>query len=119
MIELTSDKFSFFSFQWDTAGQERFRTITASYYRGADVVIIMFDLTSRETFDNVKIWYNECIRYAKEDIKLVLIGTKLDLATKKCATPVEIYDLCQNIKALKYFEISSFLKIEYFLLFNQ
>ena len=44
---------------WDTAGQERFRTIAASYYRGAHGIIIAFDVTDRESFKNVRQWMQE------------------------------------------------------------
>jgi len=54
--------------QWDTAGQERFRTITSSYYRGAHGIIIVYDITDRESFDNVKQWLNEIDRYACENV---------------------------------------------------
>ena len=49
---------------WDTAGQERFRTLTASYYRGAQGIIIVYDVTDRETFDNVRTWINEIEKYS-------------------------------------------------------
>ncbi len=42
--------------QWDTAGQDRFKTITSSYYRGADGIIIVYDITDRTSFDHVKNW---------------------------------------------------------------
>jgi Ras-related protein Rab-1A len=42
--------------QWDTAGQERFRTITTSYYKGAQAIIIVYDVTDRDSFDHVKNW---------------------------------------------------------------
>ena len=48
-----------FSMQWDTAGQERFRTITNSYYRSASGIIIVYDITDRDSFENVYNWYNE------------------------------------------------------------
>merc|ERR1712072_230852 len=44
---------------WDTAGQERFRTITSSYYRGAHGIIVVYDVTDQESFNNVKTWLNE------------------------------------------------------------
>jgi len=45
--------------KWDTAGQERFRTITNSYYRNANGIIIVYDLTDRQSFENVVNWYEE------------------------------------------------------------
>lgn len=48
--------------QWDTAGQERFRTITSSYYRGAHGIIVVYDVTDQESFNNVKQWLHEINR---------------------------------------------------------
>ncbi|KAJ8970964.1 hypothetical protein NQ314_000951, partial [Rhamnusium bicolor] len=47
---------------WDTAGQERFRTITSSYYRGAHGIIVVYDCTDQESFNNVKQWLEEIDR---------------------------------------------------------
>ena len=69
--------------QWDTAGQERFRTITSSYYRGAHGIIIVYDITDRESFDNVKQWLNEIDRYATENVNKLLVGNKCDLESKR------------------------------------
>jgi Ras-related protein Rab-1A len=49
-------------FQWDTAGQERFRTITSSYYRGAHGIIVVYDVTDVDSFNNVKQWLHEIDR---------------------------------------------------------
>ena len=64
-------------------GQERFRTITSSYYRGAHGIIIVYDTTDQETFDNVKQWLNEIDRYANENVNKLLVGNKSDLVNKK------------------------------------
>jgi Ras-related protein Rab-1A len=69
--------------QWDTAGQERFRTITSSYYRGAHGIIIVYDITDRESFDNVKQWLNEIDRYACENVNKLLVGNKCDMDSKR------------------------------------
>lgn len=68
---------------WDTAGQERFRTITSSYYRGAHGIIIVYDVTDQESFDNVKQWLSEIDRYASEKVNTLLVGNKSDLTAKK------------------------------------
>ncbi|EEC05384.1 RAS-related protein, putative [Ixodes scapularis] len=68
---------------WDTAGQERFRTITSSYYRGAHGIIVAYDVTDQESFNNVKQWLQEIDRYACENVNKLLVGNKSDLTTKK------------------------------------
>ena len=68
---------------WDTAGQERFRTITSSYYRGAHGIIVVYDVTDQESFNNVKTWLSEIDRYANENVNKLLVGNKSDLTSKK------------------------------------
>ncbi|KAJ8337060.1 hypothetical protein SKAU_G00382800 [Synaphobranchus kaupii] len=64
---------------WDTAGQERFRTLTPSYYRGAQGVILVYDVTKRETFTKLGIWLNELETYCtKNDMVKMLVGNKID-----------------------------------------
>jgi len=68
---------------WDTAGQERFRTITSSYYRGAHGIIVVYDITDQESFNNVKQWLQEIDRYACENVNKLLVGNKCDLSAKR------------------------------------
>eukprot|EP00562_Extubocellulus_spinifer_P011733 CAMPEP_0178544530 /NCGR_PEP_ID=MMETSP0697-20121206/3167_1 /TAXON_ID=265572 /ORGANISM="Extubocellulus spinifer, Strain CCMP396" /LENGTH=219 /DNA_ID=CAMNT_0020177055 /DNA_START=9 /DNA_END=668 /DNA_ORIENTATION=- len=63
---------------WDTAGQERFRTITSAYYRGADGIIMVYDVTSTDSFDHVNDWLKEVNRYASEGTAKLLVGNKSD-----------------------------------------
>ncbi|CAN4095937.1 unnamed protein product [Withania somnifera] len=68
---------------WDTAGQERFRTITSSYYRGAHGIIVVYDVTDQESFNNVKQWLNEIDRYASDNVNKILVGNKADLTANR------------------------------------
>jgi len=70
---------------WDTAGQEKFRTITSSYYRGAHGIIVVYDVTSRESFSHVKGWLSDIDRYAQGNIKVqkMLVGNKSDLQNRE------------------------------------
>mmetsp|Transcript_54475 Transcript_54475/g.129845 ORF Transcript_54475/g.129845 Transcript_54475/m.129845 type:complete len:214 (+) Transcript_54475:109-750(+) len=68
---------------WDTAGQERFRTITSAYYRGADGIIMVYDICERESFNHVDDWLNEVNRYVNESTCKILIGNKCDLESER------------------------------------
>ncbi|XP_042331365.1 ras-related protein Rab-18-B-like [Sceloporus undulatus] len=63
---------------WDTAGQERFRTLTPSYYRGAQGVILVYDVTNRETFVGLESWLQELEVYTKRNVVKMLVGNKID-----------------------------------------
>ncbi|CAH9090694.1 unnamed protein product [Cuscuta epithymum] len=77
---------------WDTAGQERFRTITSSYYRGAHGIIIVYDITDKESFTNVKQWLNEIDRYASENVNKLLVGNKCDMDANRAVS----YDVAKD-----------------------
>jgi len=65
---------------WDTAGQERFRTLTPSYYRGGQGAILVYDVTSRESFQKIEDWLTELETYSTSpDIKKILVGNKCDM----------------------------------------
>lgn len=74
--------------QWDTAGQERFRTITSAYYRGADGIIMVYDVTHRESFEHVREWLKEVEKYAAPETCKLLIGNKSD-RTDRAITEAE------------------------------
>jgi Ras-related protein Rab-1A len=67
---------------WDTAGQERFRTITSAYYRGADGIIMVYDVSNQESFDHVSDWLSEIERYAPQESCILLAGNKCDRIDK-------------------------------------
>ncbi|WVQ75084.1 hypothetical protein IAR50_004693 [Cryptococcus sp. DSM 104548] len=63
---------------WDTAGQERFRSVTRSYYRGAAGVVLVYDITSRQSFMNLGRWLADCRALASPHLVVALVGNKLD-----------------------------------------
>ena len=63
---------------WDTAGQERFRTITQSYYRSADAIVLVYDIGAIQTYKNLQEWLTEVDRYAGAAVHKILIGNKSD-----------------------------------------
>ena len=71
---------------WDTAGQEAFRSITRSYYKNSTCAFIVYDITSRKTFDNVVIWLKECKDMCFKDILIVLVGNKSDLEGRRAVS---------------------------------
>ena len=73
---------------WDTAGQERFRTITAAYYRGADGIVMTYDVTVRDSFTHVREWLVEVDKYASPETCKLLIGNKSD-RTDRVVTEAE------------------------------
>lgn len=63
---------------WDTAGQERFRSIGHTYYRNAQGLLLVYDITDRSSFDHVTKWMEDIHTYASQTVKVVLIGNKCD-----------------------------------------
>lgn len=64
---------------WDTAGQERFRSVTRSYYRGAAGALLVYDSTSRDSFNALSNWLNDARTLANSSIVILLVGNKKDL----------------------------------------
>ena len=64
---------------WDTAGQERYKSITNAYYKGSKGAFIIYDITKRESFENVEKWLSELKKGSEDNITVILIGNKSDL----------------------------------------
>ncbi|XP_063982248.1 ras-related protein Rab-43 [Diachasmimorpha longicaudata] len=82
---------------WDTAGQERFRTITQSYYRSANGIILVYDITKRSSFLSVQKWIEEVRRYTSSSVMLILVGNKCDLESLREVERSEAEALCTYI----------------------
>ncbi|KAK4811819.1 hypothetical protein QYF61_010321 [Mycteria americana] len=68
---------------WDTAGQERFRSITHAYYRDAQALLLLYDITSKMSFDNIRAWLTEIHEYAQKDVVIMLLGNKADVSSER------------------------------------
>ena len=64
---------------WDTAGQDRFRAITKNYYKGANGIILIYDVTNPKTYDNVKNWVAQIREEASPNVVVYLCGNKIDM----------------------------------------
>lgn len=87
---------------WDTAGQERFKNIITTYYRGNHAIIIAFDLTNIDSFNNVTKWFENITNYTNNE-NIILVGTKCDLEPK--VTQEQINKLIYNLFYIKGYEI--------------
>lgn len=68
---------------WDTAGQERYHSLAPMYYRGAQAALIVYDITSKDSFNKAQNWVRELQKQASSNIVIALVGNKVDLATKR------------------------------------
>ena len=91
---------------WDTAGQERFKNITASYYRGGNGVLVVYDITERESFDNLTSWLIEIEKNANKNVYKLLIGNKCDLEDKRKVTYQEGKDFAES-NGMNFIETSA------------
>ena len=89
---------------WDTAGQERFRSLTASYYRKADAILIIFDLNQKDSFTNIHTWLGEIMEKGEENVVKVLVGNKSDLSYN--VQQENIQEFVQQNR-ISYYEVSA------------
>ncbi|XP_034264613.1 ras-related protein Rab-37 isoform X4 [Pantherophis guttatus] len=68
---------------WDTAGQERFRSVTHAYYRDAQALLLLYDITNKVSFDSIRAWLTEIHEYAQKDVVIMLLGNKADMSSER------------------------------------
>ena len=91
---------------WDTAGQERFRNITNQYYKGADGILLVYDVTDEESYNKIHDWMDQITSNTdNEDIGLVLLGNKCDME-QRTVTEQMGKDLANDLK-ISYYETSA------------
>ncbi|MFX0092633.1 MAG: Rab family GTPase, partial [Candidatus Hodarchaeota archaeon] len=92
-------------FIWDLAGQQAFSFVRASYYKGARGALLIFDVTRKDTFDNIKHWMNEISKHA-ENISVILVGNKIDLVESREVSPEMGEELARKLD-IPYIETSA------------
>ena len=90
---------------WDTSGEEKFRTITKNFYRNADGLLVVFDLTKKESYDHIKSWLDEA-KENNDKLKTILIGNKLDLKDERIVA-IDVAKQFAEKNNLKYIETSA------------
>ncbi|KAL7720417.1 Ras family protein [Entamoeba marina] len=93
---------------WDTAGQDRFRLITKTYYRNSDICVLMYDITNKQSFENIDRWHSESINGIEEyeyPLIYILIGNKRELENERQVSYEEAQLYAEEHKML-FLEIS-------------
>ncbi|KAK3825834.1 MAG: P-loop containing nucleoside triphosphate hydrolase protein [Benniella sp.] len=86
---------------WDTAGQERFRTLTSSYYRGAQGVILVYDVSKRDSFNDLQTWFNELDTYcSSKEVVRMIVGNKVDKESSREVSRQEGQELARKLQTL-------------------
>lgn len=91
---------------WDTAGQERYRAITSAYYRGAVGALLVYDITKKQSFENISRWLRELRDHADSNIVLMLVGNKCDLSHLRAVTPNDAQMFAEK-EGLSFLETSA------------
>jgi len=92
---------------WDTAGQERFHTIAATCYRGAQGIMLVYDVTDEKSFKHIPKWIQKTQELANPDVIKMLVANKCDLKKQRVITREQGEQLAQNLE-IRYLEISAF-----------
>ena len=91
---------------WDTAGQENFRSITRAYYKNSVCALVVYDITNRDSFNNISNWIEDCKNQSPKTIFMVLVGNKSDLSDKRVISIDEGRELAEKYNMI-FFETSA------------
>ena len=91
---------------WDTAGQDRFRAITKNYYKGSHGIILIYDVTNVQTFENVKQWVSQIREEASANVIIYIAGNKIDMEEERKVNKEEGEKLAEEL-GLPFVETSA------------
>jgi small GTP-binding protein len=92
---------------WDTAGQDRFRAITKNYYKSANGVLLIYDISNLQTYENVKNWISQIREEANPNVIIYLVGNKIDLPKEKRVVNIEDGEKIAEEFEIKFKEASA------------
>lgn len=91
---------------WDTAGQDRFHSMTRTYFKGAQGIILVYDVTNRKTFENIKKWVSQIKEEVSDKVSIVLVGNKIDIVEGRRVNIEEGEKMAKEC-GISYFETSA------------
>ena len=91
---------------YDTSGQERYRSLSANFIKRADGIILMYDITNRESFDTISKWWEDIRDYKERDFPVILVGNKCDLEDERKVKKEEGESMAKKYK-VKFYEASN------------
>lgn len=92
---------------WDTAGHEKYRALTPMYYRSANVAIMCYDITNKDSFDKLYSWSQELADKGPQGLKTVVVGTKKDLEENRAVSTDTAQEFAYDRQASFFMEVSS------------
>ena len=92
---------------WDTAGNERYHSLTKIFFKDAQIILFIYDITNKDSFNEINdYWYNISLTHCREERILILVGNKNDLDNKREVSKEKGLNYAKNIDAL-FFEVSA------------
>ena len=92
---------------WDTCGQELYRSLITNFYRNSSLAIIVYAINSKDSFENIEMWLRELRTHSNPDVKIFLIGNKIDLDNERVITKDQGEKFCKNNKLNLFIESSA------------
>ena len=96
---------------WDTCGQENYRSLMTKFYQNASLMILVYSINNRISFEELNYWRDQIKKFCKEDIKIILVGNKKDLEKERVVQFSEGKEYCEN-NNFQYFVETSFQDLE-------
>ena len=92
---------------WDTVGQEKFHSITSTYYRGADAILLMFCMDNEQSFNKIPEWMDDALKFSSESVTVGLFANKCDIGDDKFVVTKDDCEQFANLNQIPLFYVSA------------